>query len=260
MATRWGEPIPGELSIHPQARLGFGRAAEEYERGRPGYPGPAIDWLTGHLGLGPERAVLDVGAGTGKLTRTLVPSGARLVAVEPVAQMRSVLERQVPGVEALAGRAEDIPLPVGSVDAIVCGQAFHWFDGPRALAEFHRVLRPGGRLGLIWNRRRSDQPVHRAIDEIIERYRQDTPAYHTEHWARVFDENPWFGLADRTEMASEQRLDADGLVDRVLSISYVAALEDEERAQVEARLRALAEGGLEPLSHSTQIFVFARLG
>ena len=188
-----------------------------------------------------------------------MPSGARLVAVEPVAQMRSVLERQLPGVEALAGRAEDIPLPVGSVEAIVSGQAFHWFDGPRALAEFHRVLRPEGRLGLIWNRRRSDQRVHRAIDEIIERYRQDTPAYRTEDWARVFDDNPWFELADRTEMASEQTLDADGLVDRVLSISFIAALDDQERAQVEARLRALAEGGLEPLGHSTQIFVFARL-
>lgn len=181
------------------------------------------------------------------------------MAVEPVAQMRSVLERRVPGVQAVAGRAEKVPLPDASVDAIVAGQAFHWFDGPRALTEFHRVLRPAGRLGLIWNRRDSRQALQRAIDEIIERYRRDTPAYHADLWSHAFEDSSLFRAADRTEVQFDQSLDSDGLVDRVLSISYVATLGDEERARVEARIRALAAGGLEPLRHITQVFVYDRL-
>lgn len=182
-----------------------------------------------------------------------------MIALEPVPAMRSVLEREVPGVQALAGQAEQIPPGVASLDAVVAGQAFHWFDGPRALAEFHRVLRPGGHLGLIWNRRDRHQSLNQTIDEIIEPYRLQTPAYHSEQWARGFEDNPWFGPADREEIRFEQRLDAQGLVDRVLSISYVAALDDEERAHVEARLRALAAQGLEPLGHVTQVFVYDRL-
>lgn len=200
-----------------------------------------------------------MGAGTGKLTRALAGIGERLIAVEPVAAMRAVLERELPGAEALDGRAEEIPLPDSSVDAIVAGQAFHWFDGPAALGEFHRVLAPGGRLGLIWNRRRREQPVHQAIDRIIEHHRRDTPAYHSDQWARVFQTSSLFTLSDRTEVESEQLVDADGLVDRVLSISFVSALEEGERRQVEAQLRALAQDGLEPLRHITQVFAYARL-
>jgi SAM-dependent methyltransferase len=247
------------LSIHPQAEQGFGRAAEEYERGRPGYPPEAIAWLADRLGLRPGRTVLDVGAGTGKLTRALAPSGARLIALEPVAQMRAVLEREVPPAQALAGRAEEIPLPDASVDAVAAGQAFHWFDGPRALGEFHRVLRPGCRMGLIWNRRDSSQPLQQAIDEIIECHRQTAPAYSSDVWARVFTDSPLFAEAERTELTFEQPLDADGLVDRITSVSYVSALDSVTRARVEERLRALAAGGLEALRHITQAFVFDRL-
>lgn len=201
-----------------------------------------------------------MGAGTGKLTRALAPSGTRLVAVEPVDQMRSVLEREAPAVRALAGRAEDIPLANASVDAIVAGQAFHWFEGPRALAEFHRVLRPSGRLGLIWNRRDQAQPLHRAIDEIIEHHRRDTPAYHSDQWSRAFEGSSLFAAGDRTELRFAQAVDANGLVDRVLSISYVAALSELKRADIEARLRHLASGGLEPLGYLTQVFVYDRRG
>jgi SAM-dependent methyltransferase len=206
------------------------------------------------------RTVLDVGAGTGKLTRAVAPTGATLIALEPVPEMRAVLEREVPAARALAGRAEEIPLPDGSVDAIVAGQAFHWFDGRRALAEFHRALRPDRRLGLIWNRRDQAQPVHQAIDEIIERYRRDTPAYHGDSWARAFDDNPWFERAERTDVCSEQTVDADGLVDRVLSISYVSALDEARRDRVEAHLRELAADGPQTLRYTTQVFVFDRLG
>src|ERR1700761_4890891 len=132
------------MSIHDEARRGFQVGAAAYERGRPSYPGEAIAWLAEDLDLGPGRTVLDVGAGTGKLTRELVASGASVVAVEPVPAMRAVLEQTVPGAQAMDGTAEALPFGDQSVDAIAVAQAFHWFDVPRTLAEFHRVLRPTG--------------------------------------------------------------------------------------------------------------------
>ncbi len=126
------------------AAEGVGRAADAYERGRPAYPVPAVAWLAEALGVAPGTVVVDLGAGTGKLTRMLAAYGATLVAVEPVAAMRAKLAASMPGMRALEGTAESMPLPDGSADAVTVGQAFHWFDGERALAEIHRVLRPHG--------------------------------------------------------------------------------------------------------------------
>lgn len=246
------------LSINEQARTGFGRAAEAYDRGRPEYPVQAIDWLADRLRLQPGRVVVDVGAGTGKLTRALVPTGARLIAVEPVDNMREVLGRRLPDVDVLAGTAEEIALPAGSADAIVVGQAFHWFDGPRALVEFARVLRPAGRLGLIWNRRDHRQELEQAIDEIISPYRGSAPAYSSNRWASAFEKNSPFTLADKVEIPFAQTLDEDGFVDRLMSISFIAALDESERRSVEERLRSLAVAKLEPLRHNCQVFVYAR--
>jgi SAM-dependent methyltransferase len=204
--------------------------------------------------------VLDVGAGTGKLTRALAPTGAQLIAVEPVAAMRGVLERGLPDVEALAGTAEQIPLTADSADAVVAGQAFHWFDGPRALEEFGRVLRPTGMLGLIWNRRDPRQELQQAIDEIIGPYRGSTPAYHSDRWTEAFAEGSPFVLTDQVEIPFTQTLDVDGFVDRLMSISFLAALDSEDRRSVEERLRALADEKLEPLRHSCQVFVYGRAG
>src|SRR5438105_7464268 len=129
--------------VHPDARS-FGSAADKYERGRPDYPLAAVEWLAAELGLGAGRTVLDLAAGTGKLTRQLLPTGSRVIAVEPSAEMRAVLEASLLEVEALDGTAESIPLPDGSVDAITVAQAFHWFKLPDALEEMRRVLRPAG--------------------------------------------------------------------------------------------------------------------
>lgn len=125
----------------------FSAAALVYERARPSYPPAALGWLLADM---PVR-VLDIGAGTGKLTRGLVALGHQVVAVEPLAQMRALLADAVPQAELLAGTAEELPLADRSVDAVVAGQAFHWFDPARALPEIARVLRPGGPLGLVWN-------------------------------------------------------------------------------------------------------------
>lgn len=127
--------------------LSFGEEAAAYERGRPSYPPEAIDWLL------PASAVdvLDLGAGTGKLTVRLAERGLKVTAVDPIPEMLEVLSTSLPSVPALLGTAEDIPLPDNSVDAVLVAQAWHWFDPERASTEVARVLRPGGRLGLVWN-------------------------------------------------------------------------------------------------------------
>jgi SAM-dependent methyltransferase len=139
--------------VHEVAARGFGAEAAAYERARPSYPPDAITWLTENLALGPGSLIVDLAAGTGKLTRLLAGVGADLIAVEPVAGMRAKLHEQSPTVPVVAGVAEALPLADKSVDAVVVAQAFHWFDARRAMAEIARVVRPGGHLALIWNAR-----------------------------------------------------------------------------------------------------------
>jgi SAM-dependent methyltransferase len=145
--------------------LSFGSAAAAYERGRPSYPPEAIDWL---LPAG-ARKVLDLGAGTGKLTTRLVERGLDVVAVDPIAEMLEVLRTSLPDTPALLGTAEDIPLPDNSVDAVLVAQAWHWVEPERAIPEVARVLRPGGRLGLVWNTRDERLGWVRELGHIIGR-------------------------------------------------------------------------------------------
>jgi SAM-dependent methyltransferase len=249
------------MGIHDEAWRGFGQGADAYERGRPGYPDKAVRWLQRRLELGPGRTVLDVGAGTGKLTRELVTTGAAVVAVEPVAAMRAVLEQAVPEARAFDGTAEALPVGDGSVDGVLVAQAFHWFDGAAALAEFHRVLRPDGRLALIWNRRLREQPLWRAISEITEPYRRDTPAHYRGEWRESVASTALFTAVDELEVPLEQDLDADELVDRIGSTSFIAALPDPEREGVLARVRAVAAGagGRVRLGYVTEAYVYVRV-
>jgi SAM-dependent methyltransferase len=237
--------------IHRAAATGFSRAAAEYERGRPGYPAAALE----PLALSPDLVVLDLAAGTGKLTRMLVESGATVIAVEPVAEMRAELPASV---EVLDGTAERIPLGDGSVDLVTVAQAFHWFDGDAALAEIHRVLRPGGRLALVWNRRVEDAPVNVAIDAIVDPFRAGAPTHRGEGWRAAFDRTPLFGPLEEHIFENEQVLDADGMADRIGSISFIASLPDEDRARVLADARALATGGPVSVPYRTEVHASAR--
>jgi SAM-dependent methyltransferase len=237
------------VTIHPSA-AGFDRSAPDYERGRPTYPPEAVAWLVAALRIAPGTTVVDLAAGTGKLTRLLVPTGATVVAVEPVAGMREQLRSLVPGVDVLDGRAEAMPVAGGSVDAVTVAQAFHWFRGPEALAEIHRVLRAGGHLGLMWNRRDLDQPVQAEIHEVINRHRGETPAHVSGAWRDAFATTSLFGPLTETHFRLEQVLDADGVVARGVSTSFIAQLPDEERRDVEAGLRAIARRHGEPVTLS----------
>jgi SAM-dependent methyltransferase len=172
-----------------------------------------------------------------------VPTGARLIAVEPLAGMRAELARALPEVEVLDGTAERIPLPDASVDAVVVAQAFHWFDGDRALPEIHRVLAAGGGgLAMVWNvRDRTVEWVDR-LGDLTERYCGGVPRYRTGEWKRPFEESGLFGPLTFRSYPFEHEVDADTMVERVRSISWIAVLPDAERGPVLDEVRALFEG------------------
>ena len=236
---------------------GYARSAAAYERGRPGYPPAAIDHLAARLRLGPGRTVVDLAAGTGKLTRPLLATGAEVVAVEPVAEMRAELPAAARAVE---GRAEDMPLDTGSVDAVAVAQAFHWFDGDAALAEIHRVLRAGGSLALVWNRRQMDVPVNKAIQELLAPYRGQMSAMQTGSWQGAFERTKLFGPLEGRMFANDQSLDADGLADRIASVNYIAKLDEKERTKVVEAARALAGAGGVTIPQDTEVLAADRLG
>jgi ubiquinone/menaquinone biosynthesis C-methylase UbiE len=232
------------LKFDRSSSAAFATVAESYERRRPTYPADVVKWLAGRLGLGAGATVVDVGAGTGKLTRDLVPTGARVIAVEPLAEMRRQLATAVPAAEVLAGSAEELPLADDSADAVVAASAFHWFDPERALPEIHRVLRPGGGLATVGNGRDLDDPLQQEIQAIVSPY---VPAAgELLSWIDVVDASPLFGSLEEFSTTHEQWFDAEGLAERMGTVSYIARLPDEERADVLARLRRL--GGAQPRS------------
>jgi SAM-dependent methyltransferase len=201
----------------------FAEVAGAYERGRPGYPEDAVRWLVGSE----PQDVVDLGAGTGKLTRSLVALGHRVTAVEPLEEMRAQLSAVVPGVEVLAGSAEAIPLPDAVADVVVSAQAFHWFDHDNALPDIARVLRPGGRIALVWNSRDDRNPWMSRLSEII-----GNETIEESDVVPVLDASGLFGPVETAVFAFEQVLGRDGLLDLVLSRSYLAKLPTPEREPV----------------------------
>jgi len=223
------------VTIHESAAKGFAAGADAYERGRPEYSPEAIDALVRELGIEPGKRVLDLAAGTGKLTRQVAPSGAELVAVEPIAEMRAKLEAASPDVEAIEGTAEAIPVANHSVDAVVVGQAFHWFDGVPAVSDIRRVLKPNGALGMIWQARDPRLPWIERLDEIIDRADDGHPRFRTMGWGEAFDRTALFEPLRTADFETVQRGRPETIVDRVASISYVAAMPDRERVLDEVR-------------------------
>jgi SAM-dependent methyltransferase len=225
--------------VHPSAARGFGVAADTYERGRPAYPANAVSYLVETLAIASGTVVLDLAAGTGKLTRMLVPTGADLIAVEPVEAMRRRLADVVPQTRVLDGSAESLPLADASVDAVTVAQAFHWFDAPRAMIEIARVLKPGGNLGLIWNVRDEGVGWVAELTRIMEPHRAGTPTYRTGAWRQAFEaSDPFTRLLERS-FPYEQRLTPALVVDRVLSVSFIAALPENERESVANEVRSV---------------------
>ena len=192
------------------------------------------------LGIARGRIVVDVGAGTGKLTRALVRTGATVIAVEPLAEMRERLAESVPLAVPFEGTAERMALRDGSAHAITVAQAFHWFDGDRALAEFHRVLAPGGRLGLIWNVRDRRTPWVAAFDALVDAVDPDRPDHQTGRWRAAFDRTALFAPLEQRTVEHAQTLTPGEISERAATVSSIASLPDPERARVLDRFRELA--------------------
>ena len=206
-------------------RLSFGAHADAYERARPAWPQEAARWLV------PEGAelVVEVGAGTGKLTRALVSLGERVVAVEPDTRMLAVLREG--GLEGSEGTAEAIPVADGAADAVVAGSSLHWFDFDRALGEFHRVLRPGGRFGFGWNHRDERHPAIAAMSEVIysSRPSRQTSGWKRRDWASEVARTGLFGEVEHMLFEHVHELPREALEDHLLSYAGLAALAEDER-------------------------------
>ncbi|MEN4476044.1 class I SAM-dependent methyltransferase [Mycolicibacterium cosmeticum] len=213
-------------STRPRS-LSFGEEAAAYERGRPSYPPEAIDWL-----LPPgAHTVLDLGAGTGKLTIRLAERGLDVIAVDPIPEMLEVLSTSLPDIPALLGTAEEIPLPDDSVDSVLVAQAWHWFDADRAVAEIARVLRPGGRLGLVWNTRDERMGWVKDLGRIIG---------HEDHALeqKVILPEP-FAAVERAHFEWTSYLTPQALVDLVASRSYCITSPAEVRTRTLDEVREL---------------------
>jgi SAM-dependent methyltransferase len=217
----------------PNARgpaTAFAEVAGAYERGRPGYPDEAVRWLAGDE----PRDVVDLGAGTGKLTRALVAVGHRVTAIEPLPEMLELLPAAAPGAFAILGNAEVIPLPDAHADVVTCAQSFHWFDHPVALPEIARVLRPHGRLAFVWNSRDDRAPWVARLSKLI-----GSESVGRDAGEGPVAESDLFEPIEKATFEFEQGLDRERLLDLVLSRSYCAKLPPAEREPILAAVGEL---------------------
>jgi SAM-dependent methyltransferase len=241
------------------ASWGSDEAGEVYERSRSGYPARLAELLTGELGLGRSSVVADVAAGTGKFTRLLVDVTPSVIAVEPAPGMRRQLHRAVPQASVVAAPAESLPFRSRSLDAVTAAQAFHWFRHGDALAEFARVLRPGGVVALVWN---VDDPVleagagpegaglaaaglSAAVRAVCDRYERLRPRP-AMRWRATLEQAPGWGPLGEVRVDGSERLDVDTLVERVASRSFALLLEPADQRALLAEVRALAEPAAAP--------------
>jgi len=220
---------------HPPLSKSFGIAAHDYDRYRPSYPAEAIDYVLDALnGLAPQR-ILDLGAGTGKLTASLIGRAPEVIAVEPDEAMLAVLARSIPAASTSVGSAESIPLPDASVDAIFVGQAFHWFPRPAADVELARVLKPGGVLGLVWNF--PDRNVE-WVPKIYDATRGESLTPIDLPWEPLA--SPDFSKSTERNFATHHDLDGpDGLLNLVHTWSWVITRSAEDQAALDDKLRAI---------------------
>jgi SAM-dependent methyltransferase len=232
---------------------GFSDGAQ-YNAARPSYPNDALNHFVENLHLTAETRAIDIGAGSGIFTRQIAPYVGSLLAIEPSASMRSSFEKLTPGVTILDGNDVALPVATSSVDVAFVAQAFHWFDVERSLAEMHRVLVPGGRLGMIWNERDESVDWVRALSHAMQ-WDVKQPYIVGTDFSDAIASGP-FTNVDRVQFANPQELTHDGLYQRVLSTSYIAVMPENERSSLMNDVRQLVETLPNPvvLPHVTDVY------
>jgi SAM-dependent methyltransferase len=243
-------------NVHHSAVDGYTARADTYVRGRPEYPPEVDGWLRIVLRLRPNQKVLDLGAGTGKFSRKLLATGARVIALDPVPAMLEQLIRQYPDIETRIGSAESLPFEDESFDSIVCAQSFHWFATPESLVEIRRVLKPGGHLGLIWNVRDESVEWVAALTRIIEPFEGDTPRYRTQNWRLMFPADGFSQLQEQQFPNEHIGTSEQVIVERILSVSFIAALRPVEQDRVASQIRNLIAQTPELSGKSTVSFPY----
>jgi SAM-dependent methyltransferase len=245
--------------VNPVAVSGFTTGADAYERARPSYPSDLLEVLRAEGGLVSGARVVDLAAGTGKLTRLLDGPGVRLVGIEPVTAMATTLVANVPGVPVASGLAEALPLADASVDLLTVAQGFHWFDTAAAFAECLRVIRPGGRLSLIWNERDDTIPWCARFTELLVEHGGGRPYERTRDWAALAAEHGFVEVVAR-RFDNPVETDRQGVVDRAASTSFIGALPDDRRAAALAAVAELVSEMSEPFDfpHVTDLTLAVR--
>ena len=224
--------------VHEAASTGYARGVERYHRGRPTYHPDIATRVAERYG---QQGVIELGAGTGIFTRQLVDLGVGVIAFEPVIAMRTTLSESVPEADTRVGAAENIPLSDDSASTVVASQSFHWFDYPAALDEISRVLRPGGHLVTVWNVRDNAVEWMAEYTRIMDEHANGTPRHRSMVWRRAINADARFAPVDEWRVTNPHHVDADTVVDRALSTSFIAALPSERRHDVEDRVRKLVE-------------------
>lgn len=243
----------------PLGRVGFESGSDAYERARPGYSDEVLSFLVDRLRLEATSTVVDLAAGTGKMTRRLREMSGRCLAVEPSPSMRAIFADAVPGAAMVAATAEHIPLASATVDAVVVAQAFHWFDNDAAVAEIARTLRPGGGLALAWNERDERDPL---VAELVRVTKWDVcqPYPVGKDFSTTIDRSNLFGPVTRRQFAFVQQVDRATFVEQVATRSYVRVLAEPAQSALLARVADLVAGHPEPIPipYVTDVFVATR--
>jgi SAM-dependent methyltransferase len=219
----------------------FETDSNTYDRGRPEYPQKVVDCLSLVFPILPNSTVLELGVGTGKFTKLLLECGVRIIALEPLENMRTKFSQIFPTIQILDGVAESIPLPDNSVDHVIVAQAFHWFDGNGALREIHRVLKPKGNLGLVWNLQDRDHDWVEKLAQIVDANDFGTPQYRKGEWRKSFSGLHLFSPLQEIHFQHSHPSTPEMVIDRVASISFISMLDEMKRKEVLRQVRGLLE-------------------